>query len=555
MGLFSHFPYTNFHELNLDWLLGKVKKIADDEEAQNEAIAKIPDYVRKEIANNAENIITPIVTDFIRDSGEQIIIDQVRELGTPVYDVKVDFGAKGDGVTDDTNAIQSAIDTAMTDNTGKGIVFLPAGRYKVTRPLKANHNIMGLRMKGVYGGGVFKTIESTIILDASFVGTNGLELWPDDDGKNAWTYQNDIEDINFVLNTDISGYIIKCKNLEESWFHRISCYTTHDCLAAFYMESASLTEINGFICNMSGKNDAIVIGTQQGTGNLLITNCNIFDVKRALTIQQTANLSFVHNWVEYAQYVIYIKPLAGIVTPTIDPLIVHDNEILTYDTVETTGALISADASENTIDLMISVKDNLWLSRRTQQAPFTSLGKVTWRGIIENNSFKGVSLNHGGKISLITVFDSQSDPIFENLIFGYNQSWGGNFKSGYVGVPGYLTGSYSCGIIPRKIQYINNHNVSTVFQKAVDYAVIHIKIINSGETYSGIGINGTDKQFTSTPEVNIALIPNGSGYTVYGLPNVEPYTVPYEYAGYGIGGYIYFSIRCDTAKLVEIEIL
>lgn len=41
-----------------------------------------------------------------------------------------DFGAKGDGVTDDTNAIQKAL------NAG-GDVYFPAGRYKVTAPLLA----------------------------------------------------------------------------------------------------------------------------------------------------------------------------------------------------------------------------------------------------------------------------------------------------------------------------------------------------------------------------------------------------------------------------------
>lgn len=30
MGLFEHFPYTNFHELNLDWLLTKMKELAAD---------------------------------------------------------------------------------------------------------------------------------------------------------------------------------------------------------------------------------------------------------------------------------------------------------------------------------------------------------------------------------------------------------------------------------------------------------------------------------------------------------------------------------------------
>ncbi len=46
--------------------------------------------------------------------------------------VKSDDGAAGDGVTDDTQAIQNAIDTVAV--TG-GVVFFPAGTYKVTGPL------------------------------------------------------------------------------------------------------------------------------------------------------------------------------------------------------------------------------------------------------------------------------------------------------------------------------------------------------------------------------------------------------------------------------------
>ena len=42
--------------------------------------------------------------------------------------------AKGDGVTDDSAAIQAAIDTASV-KPGGGIVFLPSGRYRITRTL------------------------------------------------------------------------------------------------------------------------------------------------------------------------------------------------------------------------------------------------------------------------------------------------------------------------------------------------------------------------------------------------------------------------------------
>lgn len=49
-----------------------------------------------------------------------------------VYDV-TKFGAKGNGETDDTNAIQAAIDAAGAD--GGGIVYLPAGTFNVDETL------------------------------------------------------------------------------------------------------------------------------------------------------------------------------------------------------------------------------------------------------------------------------------------------------------------------------------------------------------------------------------------------------------------------------------
>ena len=59
-----------------------------------------------------------------------------REVDTIVYDpsdgynVK-DFGATGDGTTDDAEAIQAAIDAA----SGGGEVFFPAGTYLITDTL------------------------------------------------------------------------------------------------------------------------------------------------------------------------------------------------------------------------------------------------------------------------------------------------------------------------------------------------------------------------------------------------------------------------------------
>lgn len=50
-----------------------------------------------------------------------------------VFDVKKDFGAKGDDVTDDTAAIEAALSAARSN--GGGIVYLPWGIYRLSRTI------------------------------------------------------------------------------------------------------------------------------------------------------------------------------------------------------------------------------------------------------------------------------------------------------------------------------------------------------------------------------------------------------------------------------------
>jgi hypothetical protein len=59
-----------------------------------------------------------------------------KELGARVYNIR-DFGAKGDGITLDTDAVQSAIDACAGDKGGT--VLVPAGNFMVgTLELKSN---------------------------------------------------------------------------------------------------------------------------------------------------------------------------------------------------------------------------------------------------------------------------------------------------------------------------------------------------------------------------------------------------------------------------------
>ena len=72
--------------------------------------------------------------------------------GSPIGLVRaVDFGVRADGVTDDTAALQRAIDTAG----GTATVQLPAGTMVVTKPLKRETTAMwapGLKIEGMGKG-------------------------------------------------------------------------------------------------------------------------------------------------------------------------------------------------------------------------------------------------------------------------------------------------------------------------------------------------------------------------------------------------------------------
>jgi len=51
-------------------------------------------------------------------------------------DVKKDFSAKGDGISDDTDALQLALDAIRSENSKAAVVFIPAGTYRITKTLQ-----------------------------------------------------------------------------------------------------------------------------------------------------------------------------------------------------------------------------------------------------------------------------------------------------------------------------------------------------------------------------------------------------------------------------------
>ena len=152
MGFFNNFPYTNFHELNVDWLLktyrtsldNSIKAIGDSEKAV--AISSESEKRVNSLADETQDKIDEIISslpEIVKPEIEAVILKMVQNgtiegvMNLDFVSVKT-FGAIGDDITDDSDAIISAF------NSGYNIYF-PSGVYKVSKvlPIHSNTVVVG----------------------------------------------------------------------------------------------------------------------------------------------------------------------------------------------------------------------------------------------------------------------------------------------------------------------------------------------------------------------------------------------------------------------------
>lgn len=167
MGFFDNFPYNNFHDLNLDWILEAVKDL-DASVREYMAVNKVgfggiwditkqyPAYTV--VADGSQSYISlkPVPAGVAIGNTEywQLLADLDPRIGPLVEEVdtlsgKVDtltgkvntlesislfnvkkYGAVGDGVADDTAAFHACIAAAAGST-----VYVPAGAYNISEPL------------------------------------------------------------------------------------------------------------------------------------------------------------------------------------------------------------------------------------------------------------------------------------------------------------------------------------------------------------------------------------------------------------------------------------
>jgi hypothetical protein len=142
-------------------------------------------------------------------SGVTSYTQRVRQSPSAVFNVK-SYGAKGDGTTNDTTAIQAALDAA--NSAGGGTVFCPPGRYKVTTALVPYSKV------AIVGAGAGATI---------FAPSGGIHCFQR--GGGVGTELTDIRFADFAIDGSAQTGLVKgifCTYMKRARFERVYIHDT-----------------------------------------------------------------------------------------------------------------------------------------------------------------------------------------------------------------------------------------------------------------------------------------------------------------------------------------
>ena len=134
--------------------------------------------------------------------------------GQRVYSV-MDFGAQGDGKTDDAAALQRAID--MCSNEGGGVVLLPAGHTFLSGPLRLKSNI-DLHLEAT--ATLLANPDESIYHLSAFGANEGEGM--------MWIYADDADNISITGKGTIHGNGVSFMGAELSDSYELKPVTTFD---------------------------------------------------------------------------------------------------------------------------------------------------------------------------------------------------------------------------------------------------------------------------------------------------------------------------------------
>lgn len=149
---------------------------------------------------------------------------------TDWFNVK-QYGAKGDGTTDDTTAIQGAINAAQGTN---GVVFFPAGTYLHRTELLVTAPI---RLTG----------DGATILSTACAGINFQNVYISAASSTSTTVGLEIDHLTFDVT---GGHVFYNTNFNKFSFHDLRLVQRSSNFAVWYSNNASANQLTGLLYNI-----------------------------------------------------------------------------------------------------------------------------------------------------------------------------------------------------------------------------------------------------------------------------------------------------------------
>ena len=115
MSLFPWFPFTNFHELNLDWILQKIRGYDDritETNARQDEIEQMLDNVEDTIEATAREVVTDAIQDGAFADQMQQLIDPIE---TEITEINSDISDLSSRVDDAENALDEFQQSTFPD--------------------------------------------------------------------------------------------------------------------------------------------------------------------------------------------------------------------------------------------------------------------------------------------------------------------------------------------------------------------------------------------------------------------------------------------------------
>ena len=213
---FTKYPITDYNNLNLDWMVEQIRTNADN------------------IDLNAAGLTAE---ESERKAADAALLQLIQQIDPSVVTDKLPytpqmFGAKADGVTDDTQAIQDCIDAAHSEGRA---VYFPGGVYAVGTVLHDIGTGRDCALKCYDGDTLFGSCTAVLLRTSTGV-LRMLHTYGDSDaGAYNAIHRLNIYGLNFNNNRDLDA--------EQGTLIFMACHGEN-----VHIRNCSFTGCNGWHC-------------------------------------------------------------------------------------------------------------------------------------------------------------------------------------------------------------------------------------------------------------------------------------------------------------------